>query len=82
MSEFPLQLFNVRDHILFKFRISLSLDTPRFSVITVATVDTGDDGKAVFLYRCKGHLEDSDSSSLQRWWCGLSRVGVKASSDA
>lgn len=72
LSEFPLQPFNVYDHILFKLSDS--------SVI-ITTMNTGDDSKTIFLYRCWGHPEDFDSGSRQRWWCGLSGVGVKATSD-
>lgn len=37
-------------------------------------------GKIIFLYRCWGHPEEPDSGSRQRRPCGLSAVGVKATS--
>ena len=47
----------------------------------VTTENTGEDSQTIFLYRCWGHPEGFDSGSRQRWWCGLSGVGVKATSD-
>lgn len=80
LSEFPLPPFNIHDHILFKLCIAVAPDTPNSSAI-VTTKNAVDDGKTTFGYRCWGHLEDFDRDSRRRWRCGLSGVGVKASSD-
>lgn len=80
LSKFPLLTFNIYEHILFKLCISITFDASDSSVI-IASKNTGDDSKTIFLYRCWGHPEDFDSGSRQRWWCGLSGVGVKATSD-
>lgn len=62
------------------FKLCITPDTSDSSVL-ITTKNIGDDSKTIFLYRCWGHLEDFDSGSRQRWWCGLSGTGVKATSD-
>lgn len=80
LSKFPLPPFKIYDHILFKPWVSVTFDVSDSSVI-ITTKNIGDDSKTTFLYRCWGHPEGFDSGSRQRWWCGLSGVGVKATSD-
>lgn len=79
LSEFPLPPLNVYDHILFKLCVSVALNTSDSSLI-ITSKNIGDD-KTIFLYRCWGHPGDFDRGSCQCWWCGLSGVGVKATSD-
>lgn len=48
--------------------------------VIISNENAGDDGTTIFLYRCWGHPEESDSGSRQHRLCGLSAVGVKATS--
>lgn len=47
LSEFPLVLFNIYDHILFKLHVFVPLDNPTFSVIII-TKNSGDDSETIF----------------------------------
>lgn len=72
--EFPSAPFSMRD----QFSFTAGSDTS--GSVIISHKNTGDDGTAIFLYRCYGHPEGFDSGSRQRWPCGLSAVGVKATS--
>lgn len=66
----------------FKLFVSLASDTwnSSASIVIIAPKKTGDNSKTIIQHRCRVHLGDFDRSQ-QRWWCGLSGVGVKATSD-
>lgn len=78
LNEFPLRTFTIYDNILLKFCLHPMPQTLPWSLLPRTLVMIV---KHYFFYRCWGHPEDFDSGSCQHWWCGLSGVGVKATSD-
>lgn len=78
LNEFPFQTFSIYYNISLEFRLHLIPQTPPWAFLPRTLVMIV---KHYFFYRCWGHPEDFDSGSRQRWWCGLSGVGVKATSD-